>query len=147
VANLLRSSRSHSLRTAAPAFTLVEAMVLLVIMSIVAVAAAVGLQSAVHVPEITDRTLAISSELNSEMEYWRSLAFGTSPWPSSLPSSTTDTVPLSIGGQNLTYSRTTNIQNWDPNNLAANTTPQPDFVRIQITINGQTLTCFLSKLL
>jgi len=120
-------------------------MMLLVIMSIVAVAAAVGLQSATRVPENTDRTLAISSELNSEMEYWRSLAFGSSPWPSSLPYSATDTVTLGIGGQSLTYNRTTSIQKWDPSNLAVNTTPQPDFVQVQITINGQSLTCYMSK--
>jgi type II secretory pathway pseudopilin PulG len=142
-----KSRRSQRSRRPARAFTLIEAMVLLVIMSIVAVAAAVGLQSATHVPDATDHTLAISSELNSEMEYWRSIAFGISPWPSSLPYSTTDTVTLSIGGQNSTYSRTTSIQNWDPNNLATNNTPQADFVQVQITISGQTLTCYLSKLL
>jgi type II secretory pathway pseudopilin PulG len=143
----LKSSPPRRSRRPVSAFTLIEAMVLLVIMSIVAVAAAVGLQSAVRLPEATDRTLAVSAELNSEMEYWRSLAFGNSPWPSTLPYSATDTVTLSIGGQSLTFNRTTTIQKWDPNNLTANSTPQPDFVQVQITINGQTSTCYLSKLL
>jgi type II secretory pathway pseudopilin PulG len=126
-------------------FTLIEAIVLMVVLSIVAVGAAVGLQSAVHVPEATDRTLAISSELNSKIENWRSVAFGNSPWPASMPYNTTDTVTLSVGGQSLTYSRTTTIQNWDPNNVVTNLSPQPDFVQVKVTINGQSLACFLSK--
>jgi len=133
-------------RTARPrGFTLVEAIVLMVVLSIVAVGAAVGLQSASHVPEATDRALAISSELNSEIENWRAVAFGNSPWPASLPYNVTDTVTLSIGGQSQTYNRTTSIQDWDPNNLSSNASPQPDFVQVRVTINGQSLVCYLSK--
>ena len=127
------------------AFTLIEVMFLMVILSIVAIAAAVGLQSSARLPEATDRVLAVSSELNSEIDSWRSVAFGSSPWPASLPYSLTDTVTLNIGGQAVTCNRTTSIQNWDPTNISTNSSPQSDFVRVQVTINGQTLTCFLNK--
>ena len=127
------------------AFTLIEAVILMVIMSIVAVGAGIGLQSAVRVPEATERALAVSSELTSEIEGWRAVAFGNAPWPSALPYSANDTVTLSIAGQSTTYNRTTSIQKWDPNNLSTNASPQADFVQVQVTINGQSLVCYLSK--
>ena len=79
------------------------------------------------------------------MDYWRAVAWGGSPWPAALPSNVTDTVTMSIGGQSFTYNRTTAIQTWDPNNVATNTSPQSDFARIQITINGQVLTAYLTN--
>jgi hypothetical protein len=120
-------------------------MVMLVILSIVAVGVAVGLQSAVGIPEGSDRISAVSAELSSELENWRAVAFGGSPWPSVLPSTVNDTVTLSIGGRSMTYSRTTKIQNWDPNNIAANASPQADFVQVQITIGSQTSLAYLTK--
>ena len=129
----------------APGLTLIESMMLLTILSIVGVGVAVGLQSLSNVPQATDRTAAISTELTSEMDYLRAVAWGGSPWPAALPSNVTDTVTLNIGGKSLTYNRITNIQNWDPNNIASNAGPQSDFVRIQITINGQVLTAYLTN--
>jgi prepilin-type N-terminal cleavage/methylation domain-containing protein len=126
-------------------FTLIEAMIVLVVLSIVAVGAAVGLQSTVKVPVQTDRTLVVSSELTSELENWRAAAFGNSPWPTTLPYSNSDTVTLSISGRQVTCSRTTSIQKWDPNNLTSNTAPQDDFVRVQVVIDGQSMECYLSK--
>jgi hypothetical protein len=87
----------------------------------------------------------VSAELTSELENWRAVAWGSSPWPSALPYSVNDTVTLSIGGQSITYNRTTSIRNWDPNNMASNASPQSDFVQIQITINSQTITAYLTK--
>lgn len=126
-------------------FTLIEAMLLLVVTSIVGVAVGIGLQSISRVPKATDRALAVSAELLSEMENWRAVAFGAAPWPASLPYTKTDTVTLSIGGQSVTYNRTVSIQNWDPNNLASNSSPQTDFARVQLTINSVSLTTFLTK--
>ncbi|MGN6368983.1 MAG: PulJ/GspJ family protein [Phycisphaerae bacterium] len=136
---------THVKPTAPRGFTLIEAMILLVVVSIVAVGAAVGLQSTVKVPDQTERFLVISSELTSEMETWRSVAFGDPPWPSSLPYSASDTVTLSVGGGSITCNRTVNIRKWDPDHLSTNTTPQDDFVRVQISIDGQSLDCYFSK--
>jgi Tfp pilus assembly major pilin PilA len=59
--------------------TLVEAMLLLVIVSIVAVAAGVGLQAVVKVPAKTDGTMAINSALVSIMEQTQANLLKT--WP------------------------------------------------------------------
>ncbi|HEY4330349.1 MAG TPA: hypothetical protein VGN88_11480, partial [Phycisphaerae bacterium] len=84
--------------------------------------------------------------LLSEAENWRAVAFGASVWPATLPYSVSDTVTISIGGKNRTFSRTTTIALWDPANIAANTAPQTNFVRVQITIDGQVLTIYVCNL-
>lgn len=126
-------------------FTLLEAMLVVAVLGVVSLAVSIGLASASHTPENTDRVLAISDELVSELEKWRSCAFGASPWPSTLPYTLTDTVTLSVGGQSLTYPRTTTITNWDPQNLSSNASPQTDFVQVQVTIGGRSLTEYLTK--
>ncbi len=130
---------------ARPAFTIIEAVVLMVILSIVGVGVGVGLQSATRVPELNDRALAVSAELASEMDTWRANAWTGSTWPASLPSTTNDTVTLSIGGQSKTFNRTVSIQTWDPNNLASNSFPQANFAKVTITINSQTIFAFFTN--
>jgi type II secretory pathway pseudopilin PulG len=125
--------------------TLLECMILLTILSIVGLGVGLALQASSNVPVATDRAGAISTELASEMDYWRALAWGGPPWPTTLPSNVADTVTMSVGGRSFTYNRTTNIQNWDPTNIAGNASPQSDFVRIQLTINGQVLTAYLAR--
>jgi prepilin-type N-terminal cleavage/methylation domain-containing protein len=127
------------------AFTLIESMVAMVILGIAALVVPVALQTLAHTPSSNDNVLAVSAELVSEMEYWRDLAWGSSPWPTTLPYSSSDTVTLSIGGRSVTFSRSVSIQTWDPTNLAGNVSPQTDFARIQIIIGGQTLTAFTCR--
>ncbi|GEM_PF-6248755 len=128
------------------AFTLIEAVVMMVIVSLVAVAVGVGLQSTARMPEATDRSLAVWAELNSELDNWHAAAWSVSPWPGALPyNPTPDTVTIKVGGQNIVCSRTITVQNWDPNNLTSNASPQSDFARVQITINGQTGSFFTCK--
>jgi len=124
-------------------FTLLEALLLLSIFSVAALGVSVGLQTAVDTSVTADRTLAVTTELTSEADNWRGVAFGGAPWPASLPYSLTDTVTLSLGGVNRTFSRVTTIANWDPNNIGSNASPQSNFVQIQITIDGRTLTFYL----
>ena len=125
-------------------FTLIETMLMLVVLSIVGVAVGVGLQAAVRVPPANDRALAVMAELNSEMDYWRAVSFGSAPWPAAYPYSKNDTVTLSYGGRQATVNRSVTIKLWDPNNLTSNATPQNDFVQVQITIDGKTLTFYLT---
>lgn len=127
------------------ALTLIEVMLLLTVLSVVAVGVGVGLQSASQVPRANSRMLGIQAELNSEADYWRAVGWGAAPWPSTLPSSKTDTVAVKIGGQTLTLNRTLSIQIWDPNNLATNSSPKTDFARVQITIDGQVVTYFTTR--
>ncbi len=141
------SGRRHSVRRRAGrrGLTLIEAMVLMVVMSIVSVGVSVGLQSAVRIPEGSDRILAVSGELTSELENWRAVAWTGSTWPTTLPYSASDTVTLSIGGQSITYNRTTTIKIWDPNDITGNSSPQVDFVQVRITIDSQSTTAYLTK--
>jgi len=126
-------------------FTLIEALILMVLVSIVAVGVGVGLQSTAHFAEANDTALALSAELNGEAEYWRATAWTTAAWPATLPYSVNDTVKVSVGGQTPTYNRSTTIQNWDPNNMTTNATPQADFVQVQITVNNRIVTFYLTK--
>src|SRR3954468_191963 len=71
--------------------TLVEAILLLVIVSIVAVAAGVGLQSVVKVPAKTDEMMAINNTLVSVLEQMKGKLSTT--WPST-SASTSYTVTL-----------------------------------------------------
>ena len=127
------------------AFTLIESMVTMVILGIAALVVPVALQGLAHTPPSNDTVLAVSAELVSEMENWRDLAWGSAPWPATLPYSSSDTVTISIGGRNATFSRSVSIQIWDPNNLPGNASPQADFARIQITIGTQTATIFTCR--
>jgi type II secretory pathway pseudopilin PulG len=127
--------------------TLLESMLLLTVLSIVGIGVGVGLQSSVDIAEADDQTLAISLELVSEMESWRAVVFGNAPWPATLPYNVTDTVTITVGGQSHTYSRTTSIKLYDPNNIATNANPQPDFAQVKITINSQSLTGYMCGLL
>jgi Tfp pilus assembly protein PilV len=125
--------------------SLIEATVMMVVLSIVSVGVGVGLQSATRAPEGSDRFAAVSAELTSEMENWRAVAWGASPWPATFPYTASGTVTLRIAGQNVTYNRTTSISYWDPNNLSGDTAPKTDFVRIQITIGSQSSTTYLTS--
>ncbi len=61
--------------------TLLEAMILMVILSIVAVAAGVGIQAVAKVPAQADNTLAVNDVVVSVMEQTRASVLRT--WPSS----------------------------------------------------------------
>jgi type II secretory pathway pseudopilin PulG len=127
-------------------FTLLEAMVLMVILSIVSLGVGVGLQASIKAPETTDRALAISEELISELDTYRSQASLTSNWIFPSPYTINDTVTIKVGGQSFTYPRVTVIQTWDPNNLTTNTSPKTDFAQVKITINNsQTAFIFVSR--
>jgi len=143
---MICASRTTHWNTRRPrrGMTLIEASMMIVVVSIVCVGVAAGLQSISKAPEINDRAQAISAELNSELENWRAIAYTGPGWPS-LPYSSTDTVTLAIGGQSLSYARTTTIQKWDPNNLVTNASPQTDFVQVKVTINSQTLAAYITN--
>src|SRR3954467_13233961 len=88
--------KMHTRRKSSPprppyGLTLVEAILLLVIVSIVAVAAGVGLQSVVKVPAKTDEMMAINNTLVSVMEQMKAKLLTT--WPST-SASTTYTITL-----------------------------------------------------
>ena len=118
---------------------------MLAVLSFIGLAAGIGLQAAARVPPANDRALIVSAALNSDLDYWRAVAFNGSPWPSTFPYSSSDTVTLTIGGKSVIVNRTTTIRKWDPNNLASGASPQDDFFQIQITIDNQSLTFYLAS--
>jgi len=90
--------------------TLVEAILLLVIVSIVAVAAGVGLQAVAKVPDNTNDTMTINNTLVNVLEQMEAQMTGSSPgWPST---STTTAYSLTLpntnsSGGTCTYAITT----------------------------------------
>src|SRR4051812_2134780 len=88
--------------------TLVEAMLLLTIVSIIAVAAGVGLQAVVKVPAKTDETMAVNNMLVSVMEQtkanlqksWPSANFNTSSYAFTVGSTTYTPSAGTIGSYN-----------------------------------------------
>jgi len=141
--------------------TLVEAMVLLVILSIVAVAAGVGLQAVVKVPAATDSTMAVDSVLVSVQEQTRAnlirnwpastwggsnyafIVNGTSYSPtagitlgSTFTTPITGSSPAPITVNNKTYQISVMVTTADPGVGSA----QADFIRVTVkafpVING-----------
>jgi type II secretory pathway pseudopilin PulG len=82
--------------------TLVEALLLLVIVSIVAVAAGVGLQAVVKVPSKTDDTMAINNVLVSALEQMKAQLTSSPGWPS-----TTSTTTYTLYFKDMTDSLST----------------------------------------
>ena len=102
---LIMRSRRHR-----QGLTLVEAMLLLVIVSIVAVATGVGLQAVVKVPDTTNDMMTINNTLVNVLEQMEAQLTGSSPgWPST---STTTAYSLPLPNTNAsggvsTYALTT----------------------------------------
>jgi type II secretory pathway pseudopilin PulG len=135
--------------------TLIEAMLLLTIVSIVAVAAGVGLQAVAKVPAVTDSTMAVNSLAVNVMEQTRAnlirnwptttwggtnysfLANGVSYTPTAglalgSPYSTaiTGTTPAPIRVNNQTYQLTLTLATADPGTGSA----APDFMQVSVVV-------------
>lgn len=129
------TSRAHR------GLTLIEAMLLLVIMSIVAVAAGIGLQAVAKVPTQTDLTLAVNSALVDTIEQYKS-----KPWASVTASTTPITNSVTINSQ--TYTRKITVESADPTDGTdpnSFSTTQTDYRRITVSINGQTMRCYVMQ--
>ena len=115
-------------------FTLIEAMILVVILGIIGVGAGVGLQSVVHTPDAVDNVLAINSALVDGMEQTRANAvssFSTLAGSSSV---------VKINGTN--YTRTITV--------AALTAPDgsgatADYKQITVQIGTQSVVCIVTQ--
>lgn len=104
-------------------FTLLEAVIMTLILSLVAVAAGVGLQSLVKVPKQNDNQLVISNQMVDRMEQLRGTAFAS----------------LASGSSGkLSWSVTT----VDPTGGAS---PKSDFKQITVTQDGRSISCYVTK--
>src|SRR5439155_286801 len=124
-------------------FTLIEAMVLLVILSIVSVAAGIGLQSVIKAPTAADQIMAIDNFEVDTLEQWKvkTWAAMNPSSPYATPYSVSDTV--TINGKN--YTRMVVVSDADPASPESGGTPQPDFRRITVVINSQRMRTYVAK--
>jgi type II secretory pathway pseudopilin PulG len=116
--------------------TLIEAMLLLVIMSIIAVSAGIGLQAVAKVPAKTDEMMAINNALVSTLEQWKAN-----------PTTTIPTAPDTVTINGKTYTRVITVEYADPTSgtdPATFSTTKTDYYRISVTINGQTMRCYVT---
>lgn len=104
-------------------FTLLEAIIMTTILSIVAVAASVGLQSLVKVPKQNDNQLVISNQLVDRMEQLRGTPFAN----------------LASGSAgNISWTVTT----VDPTGGGS---PKADFKQITVTQSGRSISCYVTQ--
>jgi Tfp pilus assembly major pilin PilA len=119
-------------------FTLIEAMVLLVIVSIIAVAAGVGLQAVAKVPTQTDAILAIDNEIVNRLEQMRA-----EPWAtmSTKATSLTNASPgVSINSK--FYSCTVAVVDADADGDGST---DADYRKITVTIGAQSMISYVTN--
>jgi Tfp pilus assembly major pilin PilA len=119
-------------------FTLIEAMVLLVIVSIIAVAAGVGLQAVAKVPIQTDAILAIDNEIVNRLEQMRA-----EPWAtmSTKATSLTNASPgVSINSK--FYSCTVAVVDADADGDGST---DADYRKITVTIGAQSMISYVTN--
>jgi len=110
--------------------SLLEALILVVIVSIVAVAAGVGLQSIVRIPPAMDSILAINRQMASDMDSMKATA-----WASMASYSNTVTL------NNKTYNRTVTVAQADADGNGVDA----DFRQITVAIGGQSMTTYVTQ--
>lgn len=116
-------------------FTLIEALLLVVILGIVGLAAGVGLQSVAKTPTQTNQQLAISAECVNRMEQMRA-----TPFTGLAAKATALSGNVSINGQ--TYTCTVSAASADADGSGTNDT---DYDKITVTIGAQSLTCYVTQ--
>jgi prepilin-type N-terminal cleavage/methylation domain-containing protein len=110
-------------RASRNAFTLLECMIVMTILSIMALGAATGLGSLCHVPNQNDNQLVASRQLIDRMEQLRGTAFG-------------DLASGSSGG--ITWTVT-------PADPTGGTNPQADFVQVTVTNGSRCVSCYVTQ--
>ncbi len=110
--------------------SLLEALILVVIVSLVAVGAGVGLQSIVRIPPAMDSILAINRQMASDMDSMKATA-----WASMASYSNTVTL------NNKTYNRTVTVAQADADGNGVDA----DFRQITVAIGGQSMTTYVTQ--
>lgn len=118
-------------RTRPRGVTLVEALMLMVVMSVVVVGTGVALQSLIKVPTGNNRQLVINNLLTDKIERLKALSFTAL----AATSSSSDTVTV----DNVTYTRSWTITSNPGSSYDAN------FIQIKVTIGSASLTTAVCK--
>ena len=116
-------------------FTLIEAIILVVIVGIVGVGAGVGLQAVAKTPTQTNQVLAANAECVNRMEQMRSTDFASLSTRASALSGN-----VTING--TTYTSNVTVANADAD---GDGTVETDYACITVTIGSQTLTCYVMQ--
>jgi len=124
-----RYSRPH-----ARGLTLLEAMILMCIMTVVALGFGIGLQANARVPAVVEQRLAIHTRLVEKMEELSTLGFDTLAANVGLSDS------VVVG--NSTMARTVTAGYCDADGINGVDT---DFLEVTVTISGQTLKTRVAK--
>jgi hypothetical protein len=111
-----------------------ECVILLVTMSVVAVAAGVGLQAVAKVPTQSDEHLVINSELIDRMEQMRATA-----WDSMAAKATSLSGNVTVGTR--THACTVSAVSADADGGGVDT----DFRTITVTIGTQSMSLYVTK--
>jgi type II secretory pathway pseudopilin PulG len=121
------------------ALTLIECIVLMVVLSIVSVAAGVGLQSVSKSPAGVENKLWTSEQIASKLESLRDTAYG------GLTSGSAASDPDYKG---VTYTMTWTVTEIDPD-YPTNTPPVTQagsgFKQVVVSMNGQSMTTWVSQ--
>jgi hypothetical protein len=115
-------------------FTLVEAMLLVVILGIVSLGFGIGMQANTRVPAAVDFRLAVHTRLVEKMEDLAALDFATLAANTGLSDSVT------VNGQTLARTVTATPIDADGVNGV-----DSDFLEVAVTLNGQTLKTRVAK--
>lgn len=116
------------MRRARRGLTLLEAMILLVIVSFVSLGVGTGLRAVTRVPEGVDDRMAMHIKLVEKQEELSTLDFAT------LNNGTNRSDTVLLAGQ--TVNRTVAIATYDADGING---VDADFLQITVTINGSTL--------
>ena len=131
------NDRLHNLRKSLPprrprAYTLIEALLMVVILSIISIPVGNALVAAARNTEGNENTLAIDSALVTQMEILRAT------WASDPLGIQTST--LTVGNQS--YTMTIDIEKASADGT---TTLQPNFHSLSVSIAGRMLNCYVSN--
>jgi type II secretory pathway pseudopilin PulG len=114
--------------------TLLESLILLVVLSIVALAAGVGLQAVTKVPAQTDDQMVINSQLVSCLEQVRG-----EPWNTMADKATKLSAPVTVGSK--VYPCTVTVAQADADGGGND----PDFRIITATIGSQSMSVYATE--
>ena len=116
-------------------FTLIEAIMLMVIVGIVGLASGIGLQAFAKTPTQTNQPLALNAECVSRMEQMRATDFASLSTKASTLSGN-----VTING--TAYTCSVAVANADAD---GDGTVDADFAQITVTIGGRSLTCYVMQ--
>lgn len=133
--NRFGSSRAAGAKRRCRAFTLIEAMLLIVILGITAGLVGTSMTGVSQAASVDNTIMRVNTQLLSQMETLRAT------WQTLLGSSTSYTNTATIPIDNSNYTMTTDIEQADPDGSGVQST----FHSLTVTIGDQSMTTYVSQ--